>query len=713
MKSFQASVVFCACIIGITALFYSIFRTGFEFSAVIVWQVAGTGLCLTHLPLQLKQFFFKNNHVFWQNHSFLTLLTFVGILLITSLQFWSGIPLVWGLMVSGFLLLIKTLIDFFQNYRWHQSLVVILSGFVIGLWLLNVVWGKHSSSPTLRESIVVGETISKRGTLDIHYHVAFAQMLKTHGVPATGLNGIIRMHYHFGGHWLIGHLSQLFQTSVSETYSLAYPLVIIPFFFSLFLSFVITVRNFIRQKYDQTDTDLSPMFWLLLLILFMGIPHGLYSMGLVGESSLAIQAYGLSLAFFFAFLGILIHFWQYFSENSRANQLVFLFLVIPAVFACVGFSSISTMTVLSGMIGYAFLRLQLYKKSVFLAAMVFMALLFVVTYLNVVETKLFGPKYSGEGNISPFFFYKEIGNLPPLAFLTEFVGYFYLWLYVFTGFYLFRNKLPDWKIKSGFFASLKSFPVEIIWVTAILGLLPTFLLVLGASGGMYFAGVQMWLSGSLVLAVLPWFDYSFFKKKAINYSIGTAFAIVIVLFVYIELRNNINKVFADNLRTRRALVGMTSDFSVTDYVEARFSEDTRGVKPKWDSLYSNLPQQNLVKNPKYRFLKLLESLEKLPLVEKKRSLLYVNQQTIGFDFGFEYCKEFSMVMVAYSGIALLDGLPPEKCGMSLYGFEYHPPRLPDEKRHYTPSQLLKMAREKGFEQILVYQPETITYTLLK
>jgi hypothetical protein len=67
VKSFQASAVFCACIIGITAFFYSIFRIGFEFSAIRVWQMAGTGLLLTQLPLQLRQLFFKNLTIFWHN----------------------------------------------------------------------------------------------------------------------------------------------------------------------------------------------------------------------------------------------------------------------------------------------------------------------------------------------------------------------------------------------------------------------------------------------------------------------------------------------------------------------------------------------------------------------------------------------------------------------------------------------------------------------
>jgi hypothetical protein len=131
--------------------------------------------------------------------------------------------------------------------------------------------------------------------IDELYHTSLCNMLRTYGVPSTGLDGLPFLPYHFGSHWLFAQLCNLLDVGVIDFYARGYRVVFVPFgVFSLGLFAASLARG--RRRWagrsdappaeanvesDSADRDesgdrsfpskgrcraVSPLFWLIVWI---------------------------------------------------------------------------------------------------------------------------------------------------------------------------------------------------------------------------------------------------------------------------------------------------------------------------------------------------------------------------------------------------------------------------------------------------------------
>ncbi|MDG2992418.1 hypothetical protein L3556_15980 [Candidatus Synechococcus calcipolaris G9] len=121
--------------------------------------------------------------------------------------------------------------------------------------------------------------------------------------------------------------------------------------------------------------------------------------------------------------------------------------------------------------------------------------------------------------------------------------------------------------------------------------------------------------------------------------------------------------------------------------------------------YSNRPYSNAEQIEIYEQLK---ALDRLPVVEKRRSLVYISKDYDLFWNWLHYnCISSPFIIPAVSGIPLIGGLPDcffEK-NISTVGFSYYSQISPQSQENMPLSDLCKIAKEKGFDQIYVLEQD--------
>jgi hypothetical protein len=671
--------------------------------------MVGISFLLLLSPAIIRQYFLKRRDIWYLTDSLISIYVLAFTAFAGLISPYFSFSLAWLPAAIGFACFLEAIIDFVKQNNFWQITGTILASLVFGMWVTGILGSFDSWFMTWTEGVVTGESLTGRQQMDISYHASVAQMLRVHGMPSTGLDGNPWMFYHTAHHWLMGQMANLLHIHLIDSYALCSFMITTVFFFRSFLSAVITIREWVVNKNSSVSKDntLNYWFWLLFLVIFMKVIYGFYSGGMVGIMFFGVHVYTLSLGFFFICIATSVVYWQNRQTVSALENNLFLLVGLPLLLILTGLSSLAPVFIMAVLVAFLFFRLQLFRERIYWFSAVITGLAFIGVYLVTLETNFFGRHYTAEGEFNPLYFYKVGHDFKPFDFFVL----YYIWIYVFTFLYLYKNDyFKNLKVA---FKNLQTLPVEVILITALTGLLPSLFLLIGNTGAGYFLGVQMWVSGALLLAYLPTFSFSFKLPRLV---ISTGYVLISVgvfLLIYMNLRFEMNALFRDNLKTRKAITGVT-DFNIeaTDFLEKWIGGDYKSIQKNWETLYdAKILQHNLDTNAKYRFIKKIESLESLPLAEKKKSMLYVPYWKIPA-FDVIVCQSKSTQLVAHSGLTLLDGMPPESCQTNVFGFEYYT-RKPDKERVYTHAQLLQMAHEKGFEKVYVFEDSDKPFTVLK
>lgn len=116
-----------------------------------------------------------------------------------------------------------------------------------------------------------------------------------------------------------------------------------------------------------------------------------------------------------------------------------------------------------------------------------------------------------------------------------------------------------------------------------------------------------------------------------------------------------------------------------------------------DRIFSNL---QTTKN--YKIIKALQDLANLPLLEKKKTLLFIPQSNRLYWDLQKQCYDAPLFAPAITGIAMIDGLPAADCKLGNYMYEsYQLRKEPQSSLDKTKETLCKKALAKGFSQVIV------------
>jgi hypothetical protein len=546
------------------------------------------------------------------------------------------------------------------------------------------------AKPLFFEDIMAGTFFWSTDTL---FHAANAQMFKTYGVFSPGLEGVGYIPYHYGSHFLYCVMSKVVEIRVLDAY-LIFPAVFAGPLFVLTFTFVVEEA----RKISNINPKIGPLFLLVFFLLFAGyIRNHFYGFGgvipqyaglLLGSPILFLSdSFTVSLIFVNLFLATALQAKIISSADKR--QKIGVTIILLVLFVCASYSKISTMYMLMALISYVYLRFQLFRSIKYIFVyLCFIGVSFVIYYL------IRDPKY-GDGGLD-FMYHFNQSKQNFFAFII--IHFLWVWVVIIS------------IAKSTSFRSQGRFGAEVLFVLLIAALLPAVFLKIEWGQINYFTEIPTWYAGAILLACMPALSTQTLTfNRALSWP-KKIIAVIIILFLVNTFFLNIKAYFSTmvglNVATRNAMlnrhmkISSTYRFKIMDFI---LSKDSL-TKDIIDPLHS-LNFDSVRVAPVADILKKLSALDTIPLIEKKRSAVYIHFDRLPFAIE-NSCFERPFLIPALTGMATVNGGLSTECStlhpwFKGYGFEYY--EVP--KKNLTLQQILTMCRQHGFRQLYFFQQD--------
>jgi hypothetical protein len=661
----------------VLAAIYWISRIGFTNPVAPIMEVLGLSLFLVATPLWLSRLRKTDEAAdWWGSQSFLGIACIAVTIAAGVLARQAGLNGILLFAVTGFALAILTLGRWITRGRLVVSIAFLVGVVVFTVWCAGVVWGSRYKMPLFWETFAYRANIHH----DTFYYTSMANMLDTYGVPSTGLDGIPIIRYHYGSPWIYGLWSHLIGTDPLSFYSLGYPIVMLPLFFSSVLSFSVELRAAFGLA-DSTRLRSDWRVWLVFLAATVGfIPTGaLDALAVWNSNAFISESYTFAMSVMLLFFGVALRFWR--SDRGRNGESfssgAFLIVLLPLFLGILGFLKLSQMMIALGLAVYLFVRLKLYTRPLVFASIVLAAILTSITYHFVSLS-------DQNGGISPLDFMRFNSTQGwqqffPLIHL--------LWTWVYVGARVWEERIRDFRGLAEAMASGRLIDVEVLLVFALLAFLPGEIVSIHGGSGVYFSDAQRWLALAFVVARAGvWVNQWRASRTAVRPA---------------------------GVETRQGWRGVRLSVLLAVFVAAPFAITLVVNLAYWPSRVAraNLALRRDLAAGTSMYLPIvtaLREISRLPVAERRRSLLFIPQSSGQYWSMFTSdgrCSYTPLIAPAVASVAMLDGMPAFGCevtnqyNMSRYKNRTHAQTEAD----VTDAALCSGARAKGFSEVIVLE----------
>jgi len=560
--------------------------------------------------------------------------------------------------------------------------------------------------PLINELVTVG--LAHRDTL---FHASVTSMIKTYGIPTTGLDGIPYLPYHTGSNWILAQLSALTDLPALQIVTMGYVVFFIPFFLNAMLIAVVDLKSRLSDRPEGWALERDVTFWAILAMVCIGVFPG-------ENGQLASQSQVAALAFSFIFFSLCL----FLSDSLVAHEeptsvatVVLVVIALPALASLIGFCKVSLIWLVVLAYFYFGVRLRLFRRVMVSAGLVTMMAALIVTLKVVVYPSSEGLK------ISPLYVMNWYPYWWPLFFITAFI-----WSWIFIALAIGERKIYSFSALKKAFRDQSSLDVEAILIVSLGGAVPALLLGIPDASGFYFVDPQKWLAAVLLLANL----FSFTKIQ--SWTEGAAqggghwpnrthpqrlvvcfVSLALMVAALMNLWIGVTRTFlGGQTRTRIALhsdartaMEFTKSLSALPVFEMarRFTGIASDVfgpidRSKWTA--DNLRNSKVIEA--------LEKLARLPSDEKRQTLLFIPKSNrLYWDLPATMCKAIPFIAPAITGIAMIDGLPGDECAdIGRYGYAiYLSPGGARPQAIDRSADLCALVRQKGFCRVIIFDSE--------
>jgi hypothetical protein len=649
--------LFCALIsLGMVRL-YALGRSGYDISYADLNNVSGISLFILLVPVIINAFdviiIGKSRSNFIGFSALITLIAISFIVLCSYIVQSVGYWLLSAVAVTGHIFLIVALGLFIRYHKAAQWIFVLVFSPLMLLWLAGRVYSSYHS-PLFLENLALG-----LGNMDTLFSASIMQMIKTYGIPSTGLNGTPYIPYHWGSNWLFAKFSTFLDTSAITTYNLVYPSLFLCLYFKASLSLSYDVaRQFLSNPTEPLKIGIK--FWLFFLVTNIGfMPYSFMQNWAVWESWIESESYAISLLFFLLTASVMLFIYNFVVNNTNPKAKILLILV-PTLIPALGLLKVSVLFVVLAGLVYIFLKLQLYRNILNILTIL------LTVGLSFYVVKLTASDFIGEDdNFYPFHFVRTY-------ILTNWKGLFYyvhyFWAVVYTVLRLAQLNAFNWKDLRSAFQKNQLLDVEALLVIALVGFLPGSLLRIGGGGAYYFTDVQARLAIPLVLSFVLLDSTSYIPSNTNSFHLSNylkRYELLIPIILFLLLTNIFSK-FEDaiNINLANRINHISSYTGSKGYMEnapadivAFISGKRSAIKNKIEDL-KTVPLLGIQENPRYIFYKNLASFDQLHAIEKRNKIIYLPQSSTWF-----WVESFSnplmtpFIIPALTGIKSVGGLP--------------------------------------------------------
>ncbi len=675
-------------------------------------KTLGFSLLLLNLPYNISIFYkYKSREArvpWYQCQSLTTILMLFLITLVGFVIQDNNYYLNYILSIAGYIFFLLTLWRYIYvniiSRKTIRNTLFVSAFFAFSFWVTAIVGSSNHTGPFYIKKIYLG-----LAGIDPIFHASISHMIQTYGIPSTGIDGLPYIHYHWGSHWIFAQLSKLIQINPFHFYMLCYPIIFVSLFFYSILLFIVKLRNFYHIPEDSEQTLFKCHTFIIFAAAFISfLPIRISRAMSVGvDSSLISQSYLVSVTICFLFLCVIISFWKNFNVTKQINKidLALLYIIIPFLIAFIGLSKISIIVLIFSVAAYLLFRLGLYKHNHFILSYMLSILIFWIVLFFT------GPKvyhrlpililifsaaaylfislglYKHKHFLSyilaililliVFYFTMLKGghriSLTPFHFINTYIAdpwkpfysaFFYFWSFLFVYLTMQMNGISNGNLFKHAFLNKTTIGIEIIIIISIIGFLPGALIPIPGGSAYYFSSFQIWVSLCFLIALLA--QYSLTLKP------GTIVLILFLIpFIYTIYHNG-----------------------KVQFREYRLQANT-------------LKNQSVdITSKEYQILNILENLNKLPLSQKRNSLLFIPQNNLAYwnlshgDTTYR-CKYVPFIAPALSGISMIDGLPTVNCNAKYYGYDDYIIRAKEQTDiDRSKNSLCSKALEKGFNNII-------------
>ncbi len=545
-------------------------------------------------------------------------------------------------------------------------------GLLGGTLLLALVAGVLIPLNLYRYHPPYGAELAARGHLDLDtlYHFSITQMFRFFDIPSIGIDGIPRIRYHMGSHFLLARLSALAGGEIPFTYSIFAHVLLVPL---LLRSLAVAIMDFARHPRGVPWA--APILLSLgLLLMFGGIDYDAY---------LHSNSYLCSIIVLLAAVPLLMRLRDHpFSPGDLPGW---------SLWAC--FVALSPVTILSKVSTgilitvfglYILLRTPtpLWFKAIVAGLTGVLDLLVLPLVVATTSELHFDPLRHD--------LYRFILPGRYLFFLT---------INMFTLAYaLYRLREEGVDSRAGLRDALRGrriVDLEALLLVTVLGMVPGRLFD-HWSAYFYFDNVQMWIALPLVGGVLlresGLLRGEVGPRAVLRGMNGSGVAILLLLAVTLtSMTEYVQQGVAGSIR--RTLLARIVTFG--EKPSRNWLRDRKSLARIWRP---GPPVPSPVAS-------LVEQVITLRARHGRSLAVYVPIGNAEYWDVYEDCPSKALVVPALTGVPLLDGMPPMSCrdALALYGshvYEDYAPRRTD--REMDRESLCRSAREKGFSVVFKY-----------
>lgn len=629
-----------------------------------------------------------------------TLGVLVALLLLGFLAFRTRLPLMWLIYLLAVPAATLAVAAWLSAARLWQSLLFLLLPAAFMLWLIQPVYADAHHHPLFLEGLLVPglspvmDISNHLFVPDTPFHATLGQMLARFGVASTALDGIVRMPYYVGSHWVLFHTGQLAGVTAIESYVILYPIVFVPFMFAAFGGAALAVRTALPSAARRSPPPLrtAPGFWFLFVIAHIGLIE-FQPLQVFGESALfSLAALSLTVA-------LTIHAAATYAADPRPahpliHLLVFL-LLYPLLLGAVGYSKSPAAFVLVGFSIVAFLRLGLFRRWYYVVWLV----LVLLVGAWVFRTTVWGNALDTGASFSPFNLLVccVAPILQPIYYPIELA-----YLLIAAWLMLPPQRPPSWSHALADWRAHRYLPAELLLVLGAGAIAPGLMLSLGRDS-LYFSEVARWAGAIMLLAHihhLPLPGSSALRGQPLRLvGVTLRFTLILLLLLVVAFH------------TRRHV---TAFVELTLTIRSHYIPIAADPADRFTALRQTYatPPSDPYAHPAFAVFSALSSLEDAYGLD---TALYIPKATSSYwDIPFE-CSGIPFIAPALSGLPTIYGFPPANCQpfygelTEFYAYSQYPDivREPPGAPAYPDDMLCQHATARGFTQVIILSTDAI------
>ncbi len=677
----KATVAFFSSIIAtIFAAFYWFGRLGFgDNSIFVILKVLSISYFLLFLPSAVRKaraYLGLSFEKSWYSSD--AAISLLGLLLVILIGFlipsFSMIAFA-PFVLLGFLFFAINLIDYFSSNTTKNNLIFCFYAILFSILMVFI----HSSNQGSTPPLVFEDLVTEHKPGDTLFHCAIAQMIKTYGIPSTGLDGVPYAPYHFGSHFIFAQISKLINLNIFTFYRLGFITIFIPFLFNCILSFIVDLRKYFGYPMENWNLKTDYKFWVILGVPFVGfLPIRILNRLYTKEWILVSESYALGTSLLFIAASLLIYFFEKFKSERgslKSSDLAFFILALPLLVGIMGLVKQSHSFLFIVILAYLFFRSGLHKNKI----LVFSSL--IILTVSFLVYNLVTHRYSG---VFKLVFFDQIKRFviadkinQPFFWITLIPGFYlvhFFWSWLYIALRLLEEnikKIADFKVA---FKKRRTIDIEILFLLCLIGALPGILLKVRGGVTIYFSDLQRWVAVSFLLSRFYSFPLFYMKLETTRIKKVILFSLLFVAGVS----------FLSN-------IVISGKNTVERYITVRNS-------------LSNL---SLDKNQKYKMYKTLVELDKIPLRDKRRTLLFIPKSNRLY---WDSLNPYTIPLIgpALTGIAMVDGLSevPISSEFPLHQWAYYIYKVHSNSQSLaesTPDKVYSKVLEKGFSKLIVIE----------